>query len=61
MTTVWQPIEARGISEISGLPAVRVETLPVFPDPRGSLHGLHRADEIRRELKLNSPYQPPQS
>ena len=46
MSTVWQQIEVRGIVELSGLPGVRVEALPVFQDPRGSLHELFRVDEI---------------
>jgi dTDP-4-dehydrorhamnose 3,5-epimerase len=46
MSTVWQPVEVRGIFEIPGLPGVRVEALPVYKDPRGSLHELFRADEI---------------
>ena len=46
MTTDWQTIEVRGIVEVSGLPGVRVEALPVFKDPRGSLHELFRVDEI---------------
>ena len=46
MTTVWQQVEVRGISEIPGLPGVRVEALPVFHDARGSLHELFRSDEI---------------
>lgn len=46
MSTVWQPVEVRGISEIPGLPGVRVEALPVFKDARGSLHELFRVDEI---------------
>ncbi len=46
MSTVWQPVEVRGIVEIPGLPGVRVEALPVFKDPRGSLHELFRTDEM---------------
>lgn len=46
MSTVWQQVEVRGIVEIPGLPGVRVEALPVFKDPRGSLHELFRTDEI---------------
>jgi dTDP-4-dehydrorhamnose 3,5-epimerase len=46
MSTVWQPVEVRGIFEIPGLPGVRVEALPVFKDARGSLHELFRTDEI---------------
>ena len=39
-------MDAGGPREISGLPGVRVELLPVFNDPRGSLHELWRSDEI---------------
>jgi dTDP-4-dehydrorhamnose 3,5-epimerase len=46
MFTEWQPIEVRGITEVPGLPGVRVEALPVFKDARGSLHELYRQDEI---------------
>ena len=46
MSTVWQQVEVRGISDVPGLPGVRVEALPVYPDPRGSLHELYRSDEI---------------
>jgi dTDP-4-dehydrorhamnose 3,5-epimerase-like enzyme len=60
MSTVWQQVEVRGISEIPGRPGVRVEALPAFPDGRGSLHELFRLDEIRHELDPNSPYEPPQ-
>ena len=45
MSTVWQPVEVRGIVDVPGLPGVRVEALPVFKDPRGSLHELFRVDE----------------
>ena len=51
MTTSWQHVEVRGISEIPNLPGVRVEALPVFTDPRGSLHELYRTDEIPKEFK----------
>ena len=61
MSTVWQQVEVRGIAEIPGLPGVRVETLPVYKDARGSLHELFRVDEIRHELNPNSPYQIPPS
>jgi len=61
MSTVWQPIEARGIFEIPGLPGVRGEALPVFIDPRGRLHGLFHVDEIQHELNPHSPDQLPQS
>ena len=46
MFTAWQQVEVRGISEIPGLEGVRVEALPVFKDPRGSLHELFRTDEV---------------
>ena len=46
MSTVWQPVEVRGLTEIPGLPGVRVEALPVFKDVRGSLHELFRVDEV---------------
>jgi len=46
MSTLWQPVEVRGIYEIPGLPGVRVEALPVFKDARGSLHELFRVDEV---------------
>lgn len=46
MSTHWQRVEVQGIAEIPGLPGVRVEALPVFFDPRGSLHELYRTDEI---------------
>ena len=51
MTTAWQPVEVCGIFEIPGLPGVRVEALPVFNDPRGSLHELYRTDETPPEFK----------
>jgi len=51
MSTVWQPVEVRGIFEIPGLPGVRVEALPVYKDPRGSLHELFRSDEIPAGFK----------
>jgi len=51
MSTVWQQVEVRGISEIPGLPGTRVEALPVFKDTCGSL----------QELNSYSPYQLPQS
>ncbi|HWY31678.1 MAG TPA: hypothetical protein VNX46_13035, partial [Candidatus Acidoferrum sp.] len=46
MSTSWKTIEVRGIIEIPDLPGVRVEALPVYKDPRGSLHELFRVDEI---------------
>jgi dTDP-4-dehydrorhamnose 3,5-epimerase len=51
MATIWQQVEVRGIVEIPGLVGVRVEALPVFPDARGSLHELYRADEIPADFK----------
>jgi len=51
MSTVWQPVEVRGIFEIPGLPGVRVEALPIYKDPRGSLHELFRVDEIPAGFK----------
>lgn len=51
MNTQWIQIEVGGIPEIPGLPDVRIEALPVFPDARGSLHELYRADEIPIEFK----------
>ena len=51
MITAWQQVEVRGIFEIPGLSGVRVEALPVFKDPRGSLHELFRADEIPAGFK----------
>jgi dTDP-4-dehydrorhamnose 3,5-epimerase len=53
MDTHWQRIEAAGtgITEISDLPGVRLETVPVFNDPRGSLHELFRLDEIPPEFR----------
>lgn len=51
MSTVWQPVEVRGILEIPGLPGVRVEALPVFKDARGSLHELFRVDEVPAGFK----------
>ena len=51
MTTIWQPVEVRGTFEISSLPGVRVEALPVFKDDRGSLHELFRMDEIPAGFK----------
>lgn len=32
--------------EVPGLPGVRLDTIPVFPDPRGTLHELFRVDEV---------------
>jgi dTDP-4-dehydrorhamnose 3,5-epimerase len=48
MTTKWQEITlAQGtLVAIEGLPGVRIEPLPVYRDPRGSLHELWRSDEI---------------
>ena len=40
-----------GVAEISELPGVRVEALPVFKDARGSLHELFRLDEIPAGFK----------
>ena len=51
MSTVWQQVEVRGIADVPGLPGVRVEALPVFRDPRGSLHELFRSDEIPAGFK----------
>ena len=51
MSTSWQTIEVRGIIEIPGLPGVRVEALPVYKDPRGSLHELFRLDEVPAGFK----------
>lgn len=51
MSTAWQQIEVNGITEIPGLPGVRVEALPVFKDARGSLHELFRVDEIPAGFK----------
>jgi dTDP-4-dehydrorhamnose 3,5-epimerase len=51
MITAWQQVEVRGIFEIPGLSGVRVEALPVFSDPRGSLHELYRSDEIPKGFK----------
>jgi dTDP-4-dehydrorhamnose 3,5-epimerase len=51
MSTHWQHVEVKGITEIPGLPGVRVEALPVFHDSRGSLHELYRSDEIPAEFK----------
>lgn len=51
MSTIWQPVEVRGIFEIPGLPGVRVEALPVFKDARGSLHELFRVDEAPAGFK----------
>ncbi len=46
MSNHWETIDVRGISEIPGLPGVRLEALPIYGDPRGSLHELFREDEI---------------
>ncbi|MGO8765418.1 MAG: dTDP-4-dehydrorhamnose 3,5-epimerase [Limisphaerales bacterium] len=51
MSTVWQRVEVRGIAEVAGLPGARVEALPVFRDPRGTLHELFRTDEIPSGFK----------
>lgn len=51
MSTVWQQVQVRGIFEVPGLPGVRLEALPVFNDPRGSLHELFRMDEIPAGFK----------
>jgi dTDP-4-dehydrorhamnose 3,5-epimerase len=51
MSTVWQQVEVRGMSEIPALPGVRVEALPVFTVARGSLHELFRTDEIPAGFK----------
>ena len=44
-------MKVSGVTEIPGLPGVRVEALPVFKDPRGSLHELFRTDEIPAGFK----------
>jgi dTDP-4-dehydrorhamnose 3,5-epimerase len=46
LNTEWTQIKVYDITDIAGLPGVRVEALPVFKDARGSLHELFRADEI---------------
>lgn len=48
MTAIWHNVAlpTKGMSDIPGLPGVRLEAIPVFNDPRGSLHELWRADEI---------------
>lgn len=48
MSTQWHQVSLApaGFTEIPGLPGVRLEALPVFPDARGSLHELYRADEM---------------
>lgn len=48
MTKTWHTVEPprTGLAEIAGLPGVRLEAIPVYNDPRGSLHELWRADEI---------------
>ncbi len=51
MKTQWTEVKIGGGAEIAGLPGVRVEALPVFKDPRGSLHELFRADEIPAGFK----------
>lgn len=53
MNTDWQRIEAgaTGFTHVPGLPGVRLETAPVFQDPRGSLHELFRLDEIPADFR----------
>jgi dTDP-4-dehydrorhamnose 3,5-epimerase len=51
LKTRWKQIEVSGVSEVPGLPGVRVEALPVFKDARGSLHELFRVDEIPAGFK----------
>jgi dTDP-4-dehydrorhamnose 3,5-epimerase len=51
LKTQWTQIEVNGVVEISSLPGVRVEALPVFKDARGSLHELFRTDEIPAGFK----------
>jgi dTDP-4-dehydrorhamnose 3,5-epimerase len=46
LKTEWTEVKVSGVSEIPGLPGVRVEALPVFKDQRGTLHELFRVDEI---------------
>jgi dTDP-4-dehydrorhamnose 3,5-epimerase len=51
--TEWQRLKPAGAgpAEIDGLPGVRLESIPVFRDPRGSLHELFRLDEIPPEFR----------
>jgi dTDP-4-dehydrorhamnose 3,5-epimerase len=51
LKTQWTEVKVSGGAEIPGLPGVRVEALPVFKDPRGSLHELFRSDEIPARFK----------
>jgi dTDP-4-dehydrorhamnose 3,5-epimerase len=51
LKTQWTEVKVSGVSEIPGLPGVRVEALPVFKDARGSLHELFRSDEIPAGFK----------
>ena len=51
MNTEWTQTKVSDITDIAGLPGVRVEALPVFKDARGSLHELFRTDEIPAGFK----------
>ena len=51
MKTQWTEVKVSGVTEIPGLPGVRIEALPVFKDGRGRLHELLRVDEIPAGFK----------
>jgi len=51
LKTHWTEVKVSGIVDVPGLPGVRVEALPVFKDPRGTLHELFRTDEIPAGFK----------
>ena len=48
METEWITVapNADEVSDVDGLPGVRIEAAPVYTDPRGSLHELWRSDEV---------------
>jgi hypothetical protein len=46
MFTVWQKVEVREIYEITELPGVCVEALPVLMNVHSSLHKLFRSEDM---------------
>lgn len=51
MITEWHELQVGRDSQIPGLPDVRVEALPVYNDPRGSLLELFRTDEVPKGFR----------
>ena len=48
METIWHKLDPirNGMRELPGLPGVRLETVPVFRDGRGTVLELFRTDEV---------------